>query len=146
CWTPKAFRIRKRTIDIFRNPVIVTTASGTRPIVETTKMMLMRLGSKLVIRQEPLDAYTNAVANLHQTAVADLSAIGHNVDGALARLCQGVHIARCKTTHRGEGHIEAADLEDEADRQLIERCLLNGSARQSIGWILHEPLSCRVDV
>src|SRR5215510_3086841 len=100
-------------MEIFRNPVMVTTASGIRPIVATTMMMPMRLGSKLVIRREPLDAHTDAVANLHQAAVADPAAIGHDVDGTLARLCQREHIARAQPTNLRQRHVEAPDFEDE---------------------------------
>src|SRR5262249_7405699 len=88
---------------------------------------------QLVISHEPFDTHADAVANLDQTAVTDLSAVGHNVDGALVRLHQGKDVAWGKATDLGQGHVEASDLEDDADRQPIERRLVNGSARQDIG-------------
>src|SRR5262245_46268074 len=99
-------------------------------------MMPMRLGSKLVIRREPLHAHTDAVANLQQAALADPPAVGHDVDRALARFCQRQHIAWTKPSDLSQRHLEAPDFEDEADRHLIERRLVNRSARQGVGWIL----------
>ncbi len=66
--------MRKRTIEIFKNPVIVTTASGMSPIVETMIMIGMRLVVVSPICRKPHHAHAKAFADPDQFALSDAAA------------------------------------------------------------------------
>src|SRR6185369_11330081 len=119
CCRPMALRMMNITTEILRKAVIVTMINGNSPGAAMKMIRPTVLGASF-IAGDAHDSYTETFPDLHQRAATQPPAVGHDVERLVDGARQRHQRAWRQALQLAERKLDAAGLEDEPHRQVVQ--------------------------